>query len=99
MNVNYKRDLKALSTRLKNVLPSLVSSEQTAYVKDIFIGETGTLISGIIEVTDLRKMEELLAKMNIEKYFDSLDRFFLMFFLKNGFGESFMPWIETVTKN
>ena len=96
MNVNYKRALKALSTRLKNVLPSLVSSEQTAYVKDIFIGETDKLISGIIEVTDLRKMEEFLAKM---KYFDSLDHFFLMFFLKNGFGESFMPWIETVTKN
>ena len=42
---------KALATRLKKVLPSLISPNQTAYVENRFIGESGRLISDIVEVT------------------------------------------------
>ena len=40
---------KALATRLKETLPDLISCQQTAYVKNRFIGEGG--ISNIIAVT------------------------------------------------
>ena len=73
LNVEYKIVLKALSIRLKNVLPSLVSSEQTAYVKDRSIVETVKLASNLIAVTGLMKMEGFLGTMNIEKLFDSVD--------------------------
>ena len=39
MNVDVKIASKALSFRLKQVLPNLINFEQTAYVKGRFIGE------------------------------------------------------------
>ena len=41
---------KVLSTRIKGVLPYLISSNQTAYVKNRFISESGRLISVILEI-------------------------------------------------
>ena len=38
LNVNYKITLKALPKRLKNIFSSFVSSKQTVYVRDRFIG-------------------------------------------------------------
>ena len=38
LNVDYKITAKAL-TRLKETLPKLISFQQTAYVKNRFIGE------------------------------------------------------------
>lgn len=65
-----------------------MSSEQTANVKDDFIGETGRSISDITEITNLRKKEGILVAMDIEKAFDSLDYLFLISVLKKfGFGE------------
>ena len=43
---------KALSERLKNVLSSLISTQQTAYIKNRFIGEGGRLISDIVNICD-----------------------------------------------
>ena len=42
---------KALSTKLKNVFPSLISANQTAYIKIRFIVENSWLISDILEMT------------------------------------------------
>ena len=49
LNVNYKIVSKALATRLKETLPDLISCQQTAYVKNWFIGEESKLISDILE--------------------------------------------------
>ena len=43
LNVDYKIMSKALATRLKETLPDLISCQQTAYVKNRFIGEGGRL--------------------------------------------------------
>ena len=65
-----------------------MSSEQTANVKDNFMGETGRSISDITEITNLRKKEGILVAMDIEKAFDSLDHLFVISVLKKfGFGE------------
>ena len=39
LNVDLKIASKALAKRIKEVLPSILSAEQTAYVKNRFIGE------------------------------------------------------------
>ena len=39
LNIDYKIIAKALATRLKETLPKLISFQQTACVKDRFIGE------------------------------------------------------------
>ena len=41
LNTDTKIKSKVLSTRIKNVLPCLISSNQTAYVKNSFISESG----------------------------------------------------------
>ena len=78
LNVGYEIALKALSTKLKNDLPSLALSEQIAYIKDKYIGETGRWISDIIEVSDLLKMKGFIVAMDIEK-----GLFFSCLFSKN----------------
>ena len=41
LNVDLKIKSKTLSEKLKKVLPDLMSSKQTAYVKNRHIGESG----------------------------------------------------------
>ena len=91
MNVDSKIISKALSEKLKEVLPDLISSQQTAYVKNRDIGESGRLISDTIEITKIRKIGDFLVTMDIEKAFDSLDLNFLISALeKYGFGQNFI---------
>ena len=45
--------IKKLQT--KEVLPDLISSQQTAYLKNRHIGETERLISDIIEIAKIKK--------------------------------------------
>ena len=50
LNVDKKILSKAFAAKLKPILPSIISSNQTAYVKNRYISESGTLISDIIEI-------------------------------------------------
>ena len=56
---------------MKNVLPELISSNQTAY-------ESGRLISDVTEMCDILDITGYLLTMDIEKAFDSLDHDFLL---------------------
>ena len=82
LNVDYKIFSKALPKKLIDVIPKIVSGEQTAYVKNRFIGESGRLISDIIETTDIFNLSRYMVTMDIEKAFDSLDHTFLLKVLK-----------------
>ena len=55
LNVDQKIISKAFSEKLKTVLPDLISSEQTAYVKNKRIGEIGRLISDIIKIAKIKR--------------------------------------------
>ena len=95
LNLDSKIISKALSEKLKEVLPDLISSQQTVSVKNRHIGESGRLISDIIEITEIRNIESFLVTMDIEKAFDSLDHNFLISTLeKYGFGQNFILWIK-----
>ena len=60
------------------LIPNLISTHQTADVKNRHIGEGGRLISDIIEIARLKKLHGFLVTMDIEKAFDSLDHNFLI---------------------
>ena len=47
---------KALSKKLKKLLQKLISSQQTSYVKNRQISESGRLISNAIEVAKIKKI-------------------------------------------
>ena len=97
LNVDYKIISKALASRDKKVLPNLISPQQTAYVENRFIGESGRLIADITEITDVINKEGFLVTMDIEKAFDSLDHTFIISVLKKfAFGNNFVSLIETL---
>ena len=78
--VNYKIAAKALARRLKETLPKLISFQQTAYVKNRFIGDGGRLISDMLEMSESLNLKGYMVTVNIEKAFDSLIHFFFFFF-------------------
>ena len=100
LNTDMKIISKVLSTRIKGVLPYLISSNQTAYVKNRFISESGRLISDILEIAKKLAVEGFLVIIDIEKAFDSVNHCFLLQILKKfGFGIDFVSWIKTILKN
>ena len=52
LNVDTKIISKALAAKLKNVLPTIIFSNQTAYVNKRCISESGRLVSDVIEVCE-----------------------------------------------
>ena len=82
---------KALSEKLKAVLPDLISSQQTMYVKNRHTDERARLISDVIEIAKIKKFEGFLVATNIEKAFDSFDHnFSILTREKYGFDETFI---------
>ena len=95
--MDYKIISKGLASMIKKVIPNLISTEQTAYIENSLIGESGRLIADIIEINDVINKEGFLVTMDIEKAFDSLDHNFVISVLKKlGFRNSFVSWIETL---
>ena len=74
--------LKALSERLKNILSSSVSTQQTANIKNRFIGEGGRLIFDIVDICDCNNIGRYLVTIDTEKVFDSLEHKFMLVVLK-----------------
>ena len=64
---------KCLAKRLKEVLPSIIDCDQTAYVENRFISESIRLISDVLDSTKKQKNEGLLLIVDLEKAFDFLD--------------------------
>ena len=71
---------KSRANQLQDVMPNLVSENESAYVKNRFISEGGKLISNILEITDSLQIDGLLITIDIEKAFDSVNHFFLYLF-------------------
>ena len=86
---------KAFAAKPKRTLPSIISSNQTAYVERRCISESGRLISDIIEIYGKENIPGFLVTMDLEKVFDSLDNGFVLCVLKKfGFGDNFITWIK-----
>ena len=95
LNIDVKLLNKSLASKLKVVLPSIIKSDQTAYVKGRFIGESARLISDILETTEKLNIGGYMVTMDIEKAFDSMDHVFLIAVLeKLGFGNEFLKWVK-----
>ena len=91
---------KALSKRLKNVLPSLISNNKSAYVDGRFISEGGRLMVDVLQITDVLKCNGMLVTVEIQKAFDSVNNLFLTLVLKRyGFGKIIFKWIKTLLNN
>ena len=91
---------KVLSTWIKNVLPFLIFSNLTAYVKNRFKSESGRVISDILEIANTLALESFLVTVDIEKAFDSINHCFLLQVVRKfEFGIDFVNWNKTILKN
>ena len=89
LNFHPKVISKALSKRLKNVLPSHISDNQTAYVDKRFISQGGRLIADVLQTT-----------IDFQKAFDSVNHKFLTLELKRyGFSKTFIKRMKTLLNN
>ena len=95
LNVDLKIISKEFASRLRTVLPSIMSSEQRAHIEKHFIGVGRSLISDTLSVTNNLKTKSYLVTMDIEKVFDSVDHSFLTSVLKKVvYGAKLIDWIK-----
>ena len=100
LNVDTKIVSKSLASRFLPVLPTIISSDQTAYVKGRYIGESIRLISDILDTSKLLNVSGYLLTVDLQKAFDSIDHIFLLACLeKFGFGTNFITWITILLNN
>ena len=97
LNVDAKILSKILASRVKKVISSLITSDQTAYVPGRVIGESIRLTSDLIEYSNIQNIPGYLVSVDIEKAFDSVDHTFLCSVLqKFGFGKNFIRWVSII---
>ena len=93
LNVDTKLISKCIASRFIPVLPTIISPDQTAYVKGRFIGESIRLISDVLDTTDMYNIPGYILTADLQKAFDSIDHTFLLACLKKfGFGDDFILW-------
>ena len=91
MNVDAKIASKALAMRVKKMIYKLVYTDETAYIKCRFIGESVRLIEDLLEYADQENEDGILFPADIEKAFDSAEHSFIYATLeKFGFGGNFI---------
>ena len=97
LNMDVKLLSKALAYRIKKILPKLIHSNQSGYVEGRFIGETIRTIDDIMEFTKCEGIGGVLAFLNFEKAFDSVEWNFLHKCLDVfNFGLDFKKWVSVL---
>ena len=71
--MNYKIVSKVIAKRVESLLPRLVHSDQTGFVKDRYIGENIRLISDIMEQTRKDNIPGIFVSLDFSKAFDTLE--------------------------
>ena len=86
-----------MALRVRNVIHELVQSDQTAYVKDRYIGESIRIVDGMLEYMECNEVPSILFSAEFEKAFDSTDHTFILVVLeKFGFGPDFISSVKTL---
>ena len=88
LNTDYKIATRAIALRMSKVLPDIIHSDQTGYVKKRFIGQNIRLISlDVIERYQDSKIPGIALILDFKKAFDSIEWSFLFKALETfGFG-------------
>ena len=85
-----------LANRLKGVLPLLIDSQQSAFVKGRDIIDNVRLIEEILLYTDENTLPGILLTIDFEKAFDCVEWDYMMKCLSTyNFGTNFQKWIST----
>ena len=66
-NVLYKMGSSVIAARLKCVLPNLISTSQTGFLQDRFIGESTRLIYDIMSYAESNNIDGLLILIDFKR--------------------------------
>ncbi len=88
---------KVPSTRLQAVLPSIISDNQTGYLKGRYIVQNIRLLEDVSFFTKYNNMPGILLSVDFEKAFDSLNWNFLYKTLKHvNFGKNYINYVKAM---
>ena len=71
--MDYKIATKTIATRLEKVLPHIIHTSQSGYIKGRFIGESIRQITDIMEFTKSMQIPGIAIFLDFEKAFDSVE--------------------------
>ena len=96
LNTDLKLISKVLANRIQNVLPSLISENQSGRC----IGDPIRLISDILNETECKGIPGIIFAADFEAAFDSVHRALIFKTMKKfGFTDDFIKWIKLLHKN
>ena len=94
-NYDYKIIAHVIANRIQKVIHKLVNKDQSAYVKNRFIGNNARMFIDLIDFADNNNIEGILLCLDFKKAFDSLSWDFMLNTLKRlNFGTNFLKWIK-----
>jgi len=100
LNTDYKIATRAIASRVLKILPGIIHSDQTGYVKKRFIRQNIRLISDFIECCEDMKTPGIVLFLDFKKAVDSIEWLFLFKALGTfGFGDMLVKWIKTFYAN
>lgn len=82
LNVIYKIGSSCIANCLKQVLPRIINEDQTAFIRNRYIGDNLRLIYDTIACLDKHNLPGLLVNIDFEKAFDSINWEFMFKVLK-----------------
>ena len=98
LNTDYKIITKCIALRLKRVLPSIIHSDQTGFLKGRYIGENIRLALDVIEYVNDNDLSGMMFLIDFEKAFDKLEWSFIFKTLKQfNFGDDLIKWVKVFT--
>ena len=96
-NVDYCILAFVLARRLQRVIDSILSHDQTAYVRNRYMGYNIRLVEDVIEYYEQMQKRGIIFMADFTKAFDSLEWNFMYRSLEFfNFGPSFIQWIRTL---
>uniref|UniRef100_A0A672R4V8 Reverse transcriptase domain-containing protein n=1 Tax=Sinocyclocheilus grahami TaxID=75366 RepID=A0A672R4V8_SINGR len=99
LNTDLKILSKILANRLKEIMPSIIKTNQVYGVKGRDIADTTISIKDMIRYINEKNKNGFLISLDFEKAFDRVEHDFLFGVLKSfGFGENFIKWIRILYK-
>ena len=100
LDQDYELATKAITKRIASMLPKLIHSDQTGFLKNHYIVESILRITSIIDHLDQNNETGVLLSANFENASDCLEWDFLEYFLKQlNFVYSFIKWVNVFDKD